>query len=151
MTRRSFLPRLGGGLALAGTVSSLATRLTAADNASGLKGRINHSVCKWCFPKVDLEDLCQASKEMGITSIDLVPPEGWPTLKKLGLTCAMAKASEPNPRAAGTGLRIKMNSSRCSRASSRSRRMPDYRTSSVFPAIVVAWTNSRDSRTAPSG
>ena len=98
MTRRSFLPRLGGGLALAGTVSSLATRLTAADNASGLKGRINHSVCKWCFPKVSLEDLCQASKEMGITSIDLIAPEGWPTLKKYGLTCAMAKASEPNAK-----------------------------------------------------
>ena len=69
--------------------AALGTRISAADAASGLKGRINHSVCKWCYPKVPLEDLCVASKAMGITSIDLIEPSDIPTLKKHGLTSAM--------------------------------------------------------------
>ncbi len=69
--------------------TSLAERIVAADQASGLKGKINHSVCKWCYPKVPLDELCSASKEMGITSIDLVDPVDFPALKKHGLTSAM--------------------------------------------------------------
>ncbi len=69
--------------------TALGARISAADQASGLKGRIHHSVCKWCYPKVPLEDLCTAGKAMGITSIDLVEPEDFPTLKKHGLTSAM--------------------------------------------------------------
>jgi hydroxypyruvate isomerase len=98
ITRRNALRALAGSAAVACVAHSLNTRLAAADAATGLKGRINHSVAKWCFPKVSLEDLCKASKEMGISAIDLVPPEGWPMLKKYGLTCAMAKVSEPNPK-----------------------------------------------------
>ncbi len=67
----------------------LVRRLDAADAASGLKGRINHSVCKWCYPKMPLDDLCRAGKEMGLTSIDLVDPPDFATLKKHGLTSAM--------------------------------------------------------------
>lgn len=46
-----------------------------------LKGNINHSVSRWCFDKIDLETLCVEAKKMGITGIDLVGPEAWPTLK----------------------------------------------------------------------
>ncbi|MEK0448138.1 MAG: hypothetical protein RL088_406 [Verrucomicrobiota bacterium] len=81
-TRRSFLA--------ASVTAALGTRLSAAEAASGaVKGRINHSVCKWCYPKVPLEDLCKAGKEMGLTSIELVEPTDFPTLKKHDLTCAM--------------------------------------------------------------
>ncbi|HEX8278469.1 MAG TPA: TIM barrel protein [Segetibacter sp.] len=62
-----------------------------------LKGNVNHSVCKWCYPKISLEDLCKAGKEMGMSSIELLGPEEWPTLKKYGLTCAM-------PWGAGKGI-----------------------------------------------
>ena len=82
-SRRSFLATSMTAAA------ALSTRISAADAASGLKGRINHSVCKWCYPKVPLEDLCAASKAMGITSIDLIEPSDIPTLKKHGLTSAM--------------------------------------------------------------
>jgi len=58
-----------------------------------LKGNINHSVCKWCYSKIPLEEFCKSAKEMGITSIDLTGPEEWPTLKKYGLTCAMAQGA----------------------------------------------------------
>ena len=71
-------------------MAALAQRIEAADAASGLKGRINHSVCKWCYEKtVPLEKLCEAAKAMGIQSIDLVDPVDFPVLKKHGLTTAM--------------------------------------------------------------
>ncbi len=82
-SRRAFLSTT----ALA--AAALHQRLSAADAASGAKGRIHHSVCKWCYPKVSLDDLCAAGKGMGLTSIDLLQPADFPTLKKHGLTCAM--------------------------------------------------------------
>src|SRR4051812_40370701 len=96
ITRRSALRRLAGGAAVAGIVASLQSRVSAAESNPKLKGRINHSVCKSCYPKASLDELCQAAKEIGITSIDLMPPDNWPTLKKYGLTCAMTKVHEPN-------------------------------------------------------
>ena len=78
-TRRTFLTTA--------LTASLTARLGAANAAA--KGSINHSVCKWCYPKIPLDDLCTAGKEFGLTSVELVAPEDFPTLKKHGLTCAM--------------------------------------------------------------
>jgi hydroxypyruvate isomerase len=82
---------MAGTVAAVSVAESLRQRLSAADAAAGgqMKGRINHSVCKWCYPKIELEPLCQAGKEMGLTSIELLQPADFPTLKKHGLTCAM--------------------------------------------------------------
>jgi hydroxypyruvate isomerase len=73
----------------AAAAASLAHRLDAADNASGLKGHINHSVCKWCYDKVKLEDLAKFAKELGMSSIELLEVKDIPTVNKYGLTCAM--------------------------------------------------------------
>ena len=91
LTRRSALGRMAGSAAILSTAASLGKRLQAAEAAgsSALKGRINHSVCKWCYPKVSLEDLCQAGKEMGLSSIELLEVKDFDTLKKHGLMCAM--------------------------------------------------------------
>src|SRR5436190_13003323 len=99
ITRRSALRRVAGSAAVLATAASLRTRLGAAEAAGGgsLKGHVNHSVCKWCYPKVSLEDLCVAGKEMGLQSIELLQPADFPTLKKHGLTCAMVS----NPTAPG--------------------------------------------------
>ena len=75
--------------AITAASAGLSHRLEAADAASGLKGRINHSACKWCYSGIPLEELCRAGKEMGLTSIDLVDPPDFETLKKHGLTSAM--------------------------------------------------------------
>src|SRR5215470_9414246 len=85
LTRRHALSHAASAAAAA----SLSYRLSAADDATGLKGNVNHSVCKWCYPKVPLEDLCKAGKQMGLQSIELLGPEDWPVLQKYGLTCAM--------------------------------------------------------------
>jgi hydroxypyruvate isomerase len=60
----------------------------AAESAMG-KGRINHSVCKWCYGKIPLEDLAKAARDIGLSSIELLDPADWPTLKKYDLVCAM--------------------------------------------------------------
>ena len=104
ISRRSAMRRFVGGSAALAAAGSLARGLAAeparpaADSAAPpaevkLKGRIHHSVCRWCYSKVPLDELCQAAKSMGITSIDLTGPSEWPTLKKYGLTCAMANGA----------------------------------------------------------
>src|SRR5262245_40347027 len=91
LTRRAACRRVTGLAALAGMTASLHHRLMAAETAAGaaLKGKINHSVCKWCYDKVPLEDLCQAGKKMGLSSVELLEVKDFPTLQKHGLTCAM--------------------------------------------------------------
>ena len=61
-----------------------------------LKGTINHSVSRWCFDSLDLETLCLEAKKMGISGIDLVGPEAWPTLKKYDLISTMCNGAELN-------------------------------------------------------
>ncbi len=84
INRRSALVSAAGVAAAA-----LATRLGAADTAANLKDHIHHSVCKWCYPKISLDDLCVAGKAMGLQSIELLGPADWPILQKHGLTCAI--------------------------------------------------------------
>ncbi|MBE7498919.1 MAG: TIM barrel protein [Verrucomicrobiales bacterium] len=90
-SRRSALKSVAGA-AVAGSVAhSLAARLEAAETAggAGLKGRIHHSVCKWCYGKIPLETFCQAAREIGLRSVELLTVEDFPTLKKYDLVCAM--------------------------------------------------------------
>ena len=92
MTRRAVLGQAAGGAAfLSATAASLAERLAAAEAAGGpqLQGRVRHSVCKWCYPKISLEDLCRDGKAMGLSSIELLEVKDFETLKKHDLVCAM--------------------------------------------------------------
>jgi len=54
-----------------------------------MKGRINHSVCKWCYGKIPLEEFAPAVKAMGIKAIDLLEVKEFPILKQHELVCAM--------------------------------------------------------------
>ena len=67
------------------------TSVARADepSRSAAKGRINQSVCKWCYQKSSLEELCIAGKGMGLVGIDLLTAKDFPTLKKHGLICTM--------------------------------------------------------------
>jgi hydroxypyruvate isomerase len=61
-----------------------------------MKVKINHSVCAWCYDDLPLETLCEAAVNAGITSIDLLHPSQFETVKKYGLTCAMVGAISPD-------------------------------------------------------
>ena len=59
-----------------------------------LKANIRHSVCSWCYPDLSLDELCLLAKDIGLVGIDLIGPEGWPTLKKHGLISTMCNGAE---------------------------------------------------------
>ena len=102
-SRRRFLQQSAAASAITLTAMSLESRLGAADAVGG-KGNINHSACKWCYPKVSLDELCTAGKDFGLTSVDLLRPSDFPTLKKHGMTCAMVSgpsAKGPNGKSIG--------------------------------------------------
>jgi hydroxypyruvate isomerase len=89
MSRRSALSKIAGTAAVA-AAAGISPRLAAQDPAPvKLKGNINHSVCRWCYGKVQLDDLCKAAKEMGIVAIDLLNPDEFDTVKKHDLTCSL--------------------------------------------------------------
>jgi hydroxypyruvate isomerase len=90
ISRRSALGLLATGGAAAAAATWSAARVKADEApAPKLKGRIRQSVCRWCYGRIPLDDLCRAAKAMGIQSVELLGPKDWPTLKKHGLTCAM--------------------------------------------------------------
>ena len=64
-----------------------------------MKGNINHSLVYWCYnvagDKWDLEKMCHVAKDLGCTSIEILEPDVFPTLKKHGLTCALAANGMP--------------------------------------------------------
>lgn len=59
-----------------------------------MKGNINHSVCRWCFNDLSVDELCKAAKGMGIKGVDLVGPKDWPTLQKYSLESTMCNGAE---------------------------------------------------------
>lgn len=63
-------------------------------SSNELNGNINHSVCEWCYPDLNLEELCQVANELGLVGIDLIGPKGWPTLKKNNLISTMCNGAE---------------------------------------------------------
>ena len=87
MTRRRRF--LSTAAALPAAVSSL-TSATAAAPYKISKGRIRQSVVHWCFNPMSVDTLAAAAASMGVASVELVGPEHWETLKKHGLTCAIA-------------------------------------------------------------
>ena len=90
MSRRSAIRKIAASTAAVAAAKLLPRAARAEESAPAkLKGRINHSACRWCYGKVSVEDLCKAGKEMGLVGIDLLNPEDFPTVKKHGLVCSM--------------------------------------------------------------
>lgn len=86
LSRRSALTALAaapGGLLFGASAQ-------AEDAPAPLKGNLKHSVCKWCYKDMTLDELAVQAKAMGILGIDLLGAEDWPTIQKHGLTCPMA-------------------------------------------------------------
>jgi hydroxypyruvate isomerase len=92
-SRRTALKSLVGSGVSAAAAWSLSSLAAQAAEQAALKGHVNHSVCRWCYGKLKLEELCQAAQAMGIKSIELQGPKEWPILKQFGLTCAMGNGA----------------------------------------------------------
>jgi hydroxypyruvate isomerase len=98
MERRKFLGvgLAAGSAAVAGvSCESLAGAANAKDSpprAAQAESAVKLSVCRWCYPKLSVEQLAIAAKGMGLKSVELLDPEDWAAVKKVGLTCAMVNA-----------------------------------------------------------
>jgi hydroxypyruvate isomerase len=90
-TAMAGLPVLAPGLALSGVEGCKAS---AKQNA--LKNNINHSVCRWTYNFLSVDDLCKAVKQIGFAAIDLVGPKDWPTLQQHGVYSSMCNGAEIN-------------------------------------------------------
>lgn len=78
----------------AGMLSSFSASASETEKNFTLKGNINHSVCRWCYGDIPLEEFCVGVKKIGIPAIDLVGPADWPVLKKHGLYSSMCNGAE---------------------------------------------------------
>lgn len=96
ITRRTFLRSCAVGAAAASSLC-LPTRAAWAlpqVKPLALKGNINHSVSRWTYSMLSLDELCTVVKQLGFTAIDLVGPQDWPTLKRHGVESSMCNGAE---------------------------------------------------------
>ncbi|MES2002912.1 MAG: TIM barrel protein [Bacteroidota bacterium] len=92
--RKAIKNILAGSAALAAGATAIPSFATGEKKTAMLKGNIQHSVCRWCFGSISLDDLCVAANDIGLKGIDLVGPKDWPTLKKYNLVSTMCNGAE---------------------------------------------------------
>src|SRR6476661_3125248 len=92
LNRRSVIKQLAAGTLVAGTFDLLSFPLSFS-NTNPLSN-MNHSVCRWTYNFLSLEDLCKTVKEIGFSAIDLVGPKDWPVLKKHEIFSSMCNGAE---------------------------------------------------------
>jgi hydroxypyruvate isomerase len=88
LTRRAALK---SGLA-ATALAPLAGKLMGETSVTPRKGRIQQSVCRWCYKNSSLDELCAYGQQIGLKGIDLLKPEEYEVPKKYGLVCSMGYA-----------------------------------------------------------
>jgi len=89
------------GIVLSGAAMSSNVAFSLAANTSKtkllpLKGRINHSVARWTYADLSIEELCKVVTSIGFSAIDLVGPKDWPMLKRYGIESSMCNGAEIN-------------------------------------------------------
>jgi hydroxypyruvate isomerase len=98
--RRQFLHNIAAGAAGLGLMSHAAHSSSmpaqAGKSQSALKGNINHSVSRWTYQDLSIEELCKLVKQLGFGAIDLVGPDDWPVLKKYNIDSSMCNGAELN-------------------------------------------------------
>jgi len=87
MTRRSVLQTIPAALACA----------QAGRAIEPPAGRLKQSLCRWCYAKIPLDELCRQAAEMGLSGIDLVEPADWPTIRKYGLVPTITQGDAKIP------------------------------------------------------
>ena len=95
--RRSLLKGMAlTGMALGTNVALSSAAIGSESKLLQLKGHINHSVARWTYGDLSIEELCQTAKAIGFSAIDLVGPQDWPILKRYGIESSMCNGAELN-------------------------------------------------------
>lgn len=96
--RRTLLKTLAAGTVALPVSKVFAGEMSKSDmnKPYKLKGNINHSVSRWTFNYLSLDELCEAVKKLEFNAIDLVGPKDWPTLQKHGIYSSMCYTAGKN-------------------------------------------------------
>ena len=102
LNRRQILKQVITGSAALATGVVVPSNLIASvkqgfqnDNVPfSLKGKINHSACRWCYSKYPITELAKNFKAMGMVGMDLVGPSEWHVLKENNLVSTMCNGAE---------------------------------------------------------
>ena len=94
MKRRKLIQTFLTGTAVAAMSSADAAIKYFEEETVMLKNNINHSVCRWTYDFLSLEELCTTAKKIGLKAIDLVGPKDWGVLKKYQLDSSMCNGAE---------------------------------------------------------
>ncbi len=89
MSRRDALGALGA-LAAGAALSPHVTAGEVPGAPARTSLRLKHSVSRWCYGKIALDDLCETVKGIGYDGIDLLDQKDWEVPSKHGLVCSMA-------------------------------------------------------------
>lgn len=99
ISRRSLVKNVIAGAALAASpciapaLEYASAPAPVADDAPVVrKGRIKQSVCKWCYPKVNVADLSAFAAKIGMKAVDLLNPDEYEIPRTYGLICSMGYA-----------------------------------------------------------
>ena len=84
---------LAGSAAIAVTPFESAVAMFT-NKPTNLLSNINHSVCRWCFNDIPLDQLCIEVKKIGFSAIDLIGPKEWPILKQHNIFSSMCNGAE---------------------------------------------------------
>jgi hydroxypyruvate isomerase len=95
-SRRSVIKNLalGASAFMSPPVLSMAAQSGTNKKKLKLKGNINHSVCRWTYSFLQLEELCKVVNDIGFNAIDLVGPKDWPALKANNIFSSMCNGAE---------------------------------------------------------
>ncbi|MEO8763713.1 MAG: TIM barrel protein [Ginsengibacter sp.] len=96
-SRRTVLKNiaLGTTAAIAAPAISFAKNFDK-EKQDQLKGNINHSVSRWTYNYLSLDELCIAVKKIGFNAIDLTKPNEWPVLQQHGIYSSMCYTGGDN-------------------------------------------------------
>lgn len=95
MQRRNLIKNiLLTGTAVAASPTLSLASCNSSQTSTKLKGNIKHSVCRWTYNFLSLEEMCQTVKSMNFSAIDLVGPKEWNILKKHGVDSSMCNGAE---------------------------------------------------------
>ena len=89
MDRRQFIAT-GVGTAAALASRGVAAQPRADEPKSDAGTRLPQSMCRWCFPKHGLTDLCAMARRCNVQSVELLDPEDIERVRENGLQCAIA-------------------------------------------------------------
>lgn len=93
-SRRSAIKKLVTGAVAASTLPMMPHVALGSTKQNKLNNNIRHSVCRWTFGHLPLDELCSLVKKIGFSAIDLVGPKEWSILKEHDVDSSMCNGAE---------------------------------------------------------